>query len=557
MEKAAPCARAEVTAPGPIFAHVGDAGLVNDIDDADWLIEIRQGDTRLLVDMPPQQGREREAHRLFDALANDDPTALANSDFRFAGCFGTPDRVIMFRDPLGTRPLHYRFDDETIRLASMPQDLRNSGDRLDWRWLARRAAMQFRTDEKTAWQAIKRVPPGCLMRCDVRSRAVETVRYWMPGCDAQHRPFADIVAETRALTEAAVRRAVAGKQPPIAMQLTGGLDSSLVLMSVPDPAKLVAFTGKPSGPLTAIPGDDFLDDAERAAVSARQEGVEHVVVTASPDGLLESMAGWNRALGEPVPNGDNLSWLEPLYDAAAQRGAKVLLTGAFGNFTTSWPGSGVLAEARRKGLRPWLEAMRAHRRHTGANWKGMLALSFPTFHRMWRRDTQAGTPFVVGRDGRWSLPVDRRKVREQIVFGHDPGPWNEAVRRRHGLDEVDIFADRQLVEFCLTLDEAACSHGGQPRALGRALLRGRLPDRLVDEPARGVQGADWAARIAREKDRLLALVDTAIARAPFNQDRLAKCIRTFDPANAGQFETTNRFDLLRAIAALEFSRWGE
>ncbi|WP_260483205.1 asparagine synthase-related protein [Sphingomicrobium flavum] len=564
MAKAVRVAKAEAGRFGPIFERVSDAGHQPLHVDDEWRLTLRRGAHCIILDMAPQAGGVVEAERIFQALLEDRLDDLATSDHRFAALLISPGRIVLARDPLGTRPLHYRIAVDGIAIATMPQDLRRAGDRLDWNWLARRAAMRHRSDRSTAWSDIKRVMPGHVVSIDRSTGAAVSQQYWMPDCDPVERDFETLVTNARTLVRHAVARALEDADGPAAVQLTGGLDSSLVLLSASDgdcQAQLVALTGRHSGPPTKLPGNDFFDDAARAEQTARQLGVDHHVVIADDGPLIDRISAWNRALGEPVANGDNLSWLDPLYAKARTLGARRLLSGGSGNFTTSWPGSGALAEARRSGLFRWWTEMRRRRARTGASWSGMMLMSFPAAHRAWRRwrrPSQAGgNPFVEGPDGDWPIALDPRADRRELVLRYDPGPWNEAVRRRFGIEEIDLFADRRLVEFCLTLQETDCAHDGQPRALGRALLRGRLPDALVDEPARGVQGADWGMRIAAERDQLLVIAEQPFDAGPINRGKLIAAVEAFDPDTAGKDETINRFDLLRTVAALEFARWGE
>ena len=74
--------------------------------------------------------------------------------------------------------------------------------------------------------------------------------------------------------------------------------------------------------------------------TANALGIDHHIVEADDATLLEQMDTWQAQLGEPIANADNLSWLDPLYRHVRDQGAKRLLTGALGNFTLSWPGSG-------------------------------------------------------------------------------------------------------------------------------------------------------------------------------------------------------------------------
>lgn len=539
---------------GPLAAtfRIGAAPDIHEtISGSDWGHQLTCEGRHLILDWPPQDS-PHFPQQLFDLLTAKQFDRLAEIDERFAAIFIDPEEVLLVRNWVGSRPLHYRIDGDTLAAATMPQDLARADDKPDWRWLARRAAMQTRASDGTAYTAIKRVRPGHVVRWSRSTGRREDVHYWTPDRTPLDRDFDDVVAKADSLFASAMDRALAGAVAPIAAQLTGGLDSSLVVSHAAQKASLLTLTGTHRGAAVDPGHGYFLDEAARAAATAETLAVPHYVVRSDDASLLDQIDTWQAHLGEPIANADNLSWLDPLYRKARELGATRLLTGALGNFTLSWPGSGALAELLRRGkLKRWWQSARAHRDRLGASRKGIAALSLPWLAPGMSEQVR----FIEGTDGHWRVASDRRDVRADILLGHDPGPWHEVVRRRFGIDEVDCFADRELVEFSLRLRESHCYRPGEPRALIRAMLRGRIDDAVIDENKRGLQGADWPQRIAAAMPTIRDQLSQSRIPPPFDAQALSMAAEDFDPSDAKTVtETEMRFDFTRAIAALRLGQ---
>ncbi|WP_265527985.1 asparagine synthase-related protein [Sphingomicrobium marinum] len=539
---------------GPLAAtfRIGATPDIHDTASAhDWRLEVSHAGAILLLDWPPQDS-PHFPQKIFDLLVAKQFDRLADIDERFAAIFIDTDEVLLVRNWIGSRPLHFRIDGDRLDAATMPQDLARADDNPDWHWLARRAAMQTRSSDGTAYTDVKRVRPGHLVRWSRSSGRRDDVRFWRPDRTPLGANFNDVVAEADSLFASAMDRALAGATPPIAAQLTGGLDSSLVVSHAAKKASLVTLTGTHHGAPVDPGRGYFLDEAARAAATAKALDVPHYVARSDRTSLLDQIDTWQAHLGEPIANADNLSWLDPLYRKARDLSASRILTGALGNFTLSWPGSGALAELLRRGkLAQWWRSARAHRDRLGASRKGITALSLP-----WLAPGQSEqVRFIEGPAGNWRVARDRREVRADILLGHDPGPWHEAVRRLYGIDEVDGFADRRLVEFSLRLRESHCYQPGQPRALIRAMLRGRVDDAVIDEPKRGLQGADWPQRLAEALPTIRDQLARSEVPPPFDGDALQSAAMEFSPSDAStDTETEMRFDFTRAIAALRLGQ---
>lgn len=220
----------------------------------------------------------------------------------FAAAIDDPrdDRLVLFRDQLGVKPLYYaRSDRETLVFASEPKALRASGlvdTRIDRDGLAAYLANGHSSGDLTMYAGIRKLPAGHSLTA--RDGAIEIAAYWDLVGRARRWPAAaqaPVLEMAELLRDAVDRNMVA--DVPVGAFLSGGIDSSLVTSFMrPHTARLHTYSV----------GFGERDDELPAALEvARLLGTEHTAITVTP----EDAAG---ALDELVDIYD-----EPFADAAA------------------------------------------------------------------------------------------------------------------------------------------------------------------------------------------------------------------------------------------------
>lgn len=522
-----------------------------------FLHQVRHGSVHLWIDAELNDGADAAA-RLLGDLATYGASALEQIDGPFAGALVDTARnhLSLFRDALGLRPLHYRIDDKGVAISTLPQSLARQGVNLGW--LARRAALLDERSDETAFLGVRRVLPGGWVDIELDNGRTKDRLWWRPTLQSIANPDpAEILERADCLFQRAVDLA-AGSHDPVGLQLSGGLDSSLILTRLaaePGNRKILAFTGEPTGDVATMDDRLFDDDCARAAANAERLGIPHFACSASVRSLVPDARDWAALGGRPFDNADGLGWGDACYRAARRQGVSRLLTGGSGNDVLSWPGTDALFEPERICER--LRRFRLHRQASGASIAGMIAMALPPVRRWLARP--ARSPFVNS-----SPPASDRRLgsarRLRQLRAADHGLWFEAVRQRHGLIERDPFADRKLVEFSLRIPEAIFFGDGEQRALARAMLRGHLPAETVEERRRGAQGQDWRARFEASRDDLAAILDDAEAdpaiKRHFRIDRMRKSLDHYRPDQPldGAGEDRYRYQLMRAAMAIDFVR---
>lgn len=467
-------------------------------------------------------------------------------------------RLWLARDPSGYRPLFYREGAQGVAFATMASGLAAVKDCVpDFARFATYVDGDPFEGGWAFWKDIAQVPPGSLLCFDRGARTEQ--RLLDRGAIAVRAPhWSELVEELRERLDRAVERNLAGCGPVVGAHLSSGLDSSAVVSS----AAFQLEPGQQLFALTAAPAEDsrilvprgrFADESSLAAQSAAMAGANHCVVRDSSP-LFEAVRGTAHLLQQPAPSQFSFPWLLELDRSLIEAGGRVMLTGAFGNLTLSYGGLPALGTYLERG-RPvdWLrEAMLVSRRED-VRVRGIVYNSLERWlprrlsDRLWRAGV--GLPSqsrsFVRPEWRFcsggQLPSHEGELAGRLtaIRNSDPGNAKRGMLALTGVESRDPLADRELIEFCLSLPPEAHLRGGRIKALLREALAGRVPGEVLDNRRRGVSGTDWYDRLgpadcraaleevraSNSADELLdlAALDRAIDHWPaFAPDRAAE-----------------------------------
>jgi asparagine synthase (glutamine-hydrolysing) len=155
------------------------------------------------------------------------------------------------------------------------------------------------------------------------------------------------------------------------------------------------------------------------------------------------------------------------------------------------------------------------------------------------------------------VAAERLASMQSLHLAADP----VAVRTSYGLELLDPTAARRVVELCLRIPETYFLRKGERRAVARAMLRGRIPDRVVNERRKGEQGTNWRpgfelARNVMEAE-IAAIDEGSELAALLDVPRMRHVMRSWptdnwtDPAQVELY----RYTLMRTIVVARFDRW--
>lgn len=439
-------------------------------------------------------------------------------DFAFVLWDARRQRLFAARDPLGVRDLCYYIDDQQALLASEIQQLLAHPAvtaRLNEGKVAQYLASLWQDQAETFYQDIFYCPPAHSL--SIGATTVECHRYWDidPEYQLRYRQPEAYTAHFRELfTQAVACRLPAQAETPVGVSLSGGLDSAAVA------AVAAAQTSNPLHSFSYV-FDELVECDERAYIAAVVShcGLKATTIGGDDKWPLRDRATWP-VLRDFVYADPFVRLPLAVMSAAQQAGCRLLLTGHYGDILFAGGQYWLLDMARQGrwgqlagtcvrhrsdircrqdvweyGLRPLLpwRIRRAVRR-----WRPRsLAAQHPALHPDLIRRTdlparcsQAGGETAFPAPGQW--PRYRHLTLSVIPQGIAAA---RQLYNQHGLEAVDPFLDRRLVEFALA---APADQLGRPHR-SKWALREAMQDVL---PA--------SVRERRDKTRLLALLERGL-----------------------------------------------
>ena len=485
---------------------------------------------------------EGDAEVLLHAWAEWGEAALErlNGMFAFAVWNDTTRRLTLCTDPFGEKPVYYTltsngrlvFGSEIKAILQDPQIEARADASALRAYIAHNVVPPV---DRSYFAGIHRLPGGHLLRLENGRSIVE--RWWRPRRVEVPSAREEASRELRALLRDAVRLRMRS-DVPVGTSLSGGLDSSLVVMLSAELAcdhRRHAFTAR-------FPGFE-LDEWAYASIVARAAGVAvHHAVEPEPEDVLADLE--DLVLDHEEPVGSLSVYAQWRVNAAAREaGVVVLLDGQgadelFGGYAIAAGfamRSGGFAAAMRELRAGRVDAgrqlalalgsellrgplRRAYRRHgaaayAGCDLAGDALLGEPAAPEAWI----ASEPD----------PLRRELLREAFVTSL-PQLLRYADRSSMAKSrEVRLpFLDRRIADFAFSVPANWLRSGGASKVLLRDAGRGVVPDAVLArrdkvgfEPpqARWLREPDFRARIEEvlldPAARARGLYDSAVIEA--------------------------------------------
>jgi asparagine synthase (glutamine-hydrolysing) len=446
-----------------------------------------------------------------------------------------------WRDQLGFRPLFYRdAPDGFVAATEAKQVAAAAGvtpepdmDVLDLILFG-----DFDDDTPSALHGVERLRKSTLLHAD-HERA-RRAAYWDPSglIETAHPDMDELRERFDALMAQAVRRTLTGDD---AVSLSGGLDSPTVAaFAAPEHLRL---SGRPLGAVSAVyPDQPEVDESVWIEEVAASLGLRLHTYRRAAD-PLEGLQEWTRLFDGPVPT-VVVNDAKEHYDTAVALGYRTMLTGELAEYLVDqrrYLPSHLLRTGRWGPLRGTYRIQRA---------QGVSTMSFA------RQLTQTFTPRSVealrirarGPARAVGLPswVDGARVTRaeiamlepardrwnasQLAGLAGPGLTNEAdevCQEVAGIMSRRPWVDVDLYEFFLSLPPEVKYLGRRRKDLIRLLMRGRIPDSIVDRPSKTLFNASIMARVRYDELRRW-LLDPPVQVGGIRYDLLADRLRAED-----------------------------
>jgi asparagine synthase (glutamine-hydrolysing) len=518
-------------------------------------------------------------------------------DFAFVLWDAPAQRLLLARDFIGQRPLHYHCGRGFFAFASMPKGLHALAEvpyGPDEQLVAEFVVLMPRRGPRSFFRDIARVEPAHIVT--VTRNGVSSRCYWQPQRPRGTRlRSSDYVEGLRHHLDQSTQSRLRGVNGAVATHLSAGLDSSAVTATA---ARLLHSRGGKVVAFTAVPRVGYDGPNVRkllgnegplaAATAAMYPNVEHVLIRSGHNSPLDGLDRGFYLCERPTLNPCNRVWLSAINQAARERELNILLIGTMGNMSISYGGLELLPELLLSGrlIRLWREAKRL-REKPGMRWLRVLVNTFGPFMPLWlwqwveRKVLDQLSNVLDYTAIRADCLAERNLAalaRERDLDFHYR-PWKDGFAMRlwvmSRIDNADVYkgmlagwgsdwraplADKRMVEYCLSIPTDQYLSNGVLSALARHALSDRLPAAVLNEPKQGYQAADWhegltaaRAEVAAELDRLAAC---APAAKTLDIARMKNLIENLPTSGWERIDVEDRYRLalLRGISAGHFLR---
>ena len=227
--------------------------------------------------------------------------------FAFAIYDGHRRALLLCRDHMGVKPLYWWSDGKAIAFASEMKALLcfpavAASRRVNQASVAQYIVTRYASRPNTLLENIQRLPEGCFLEVQAGSQApLNPVRYWDVRHQRREVSEADALAELEILLQRTIDAQLMS-DVPLGVQLSGGVDSSLVVA-------LMEARRRERGENTPIKtfavGFDIPQFSELpyARMVAERYGTEHHEIVVGPDDFIQDFARlcWlhDEPMGEP------------------------------------------------------------------------------------------------------------------------------------------------------------------------------------------------------------------------------------------------------------------
>lgn len=519
-------------------------------------------------------------------------------DFAFVLWNSREQTLMLARDCLGQRPLHYHRGRGYFAFSTMPKGLHALPSvpyAPDEQSMAEFVTLMPQLGPSSFFKGIERVEAGYVVT--VTRDGLTRRRYWNPARPSSRSGSGeDYVAGLRYHLDQATRARLRGVSGTVGSHLSGGWDSAAVTataarISAEEGGRVVAFTSVPlENYQGASPTNRICDEGPLAAATAAMyPNVEHVLIRSGHLSPLEQLDRQFYWFDRPTLNPCNMVWCSAINAAARERRLTVVLTGQAGNMSISYNGFERLPELLRTGQ--WLTLCREGAKlisKRNMRWTAFLAQSIGPFvpASLWRglskirgwdsvtdvsRYTsihpacleELGLERIArerGLDLSYRPRADGFDTRLWALERVDWGNTNKGWLAGYGIDQRDPTADRRLLEYCLQTPIEQFLGEGEQRSLGRRALADRLPRAVLDERRKGYQAADWHEGLSADRAGVEAEIDRlagcGLAAKTLDIEKMRGLAQAWPSAGWASQDvlTSYRLALLRGISAGYFLR---
>jgi asparagine synthase (glutamine-hydrolysing) len=440
---------------------------------------------------------------------------MLNGMFAFAVYDKVDQKVWLVRDPLGIKPLYYRFTDQGLSFASEIKALvavDSSRPHCDRRTLHEWLYFGNSLGTRTLFSGIRQMLPGHVLELDLRTFESSTHRYWSPAkTSTKGGPEIlqdDVIQQTSSMLEQAVRRHLVS-DVPVGVFLSGGIDSSAITAfgSKHYPGKLATYS-------VGFDFDKGVNELDKAKKVANLYGTDHHELHISGTSVADTVVQMVDHHDLPFSDAANI----PLFLLSSEicETKKVVLQGdggdevfgGYSRYTTLhyYRTARLLAKIARVANLFFPRDARFYRRQRYINALKPRDVAEVMALLLTEEDTASKPASVFSLEMQRTIfesdPFARYRECQDEVRNEDivnqmmlvdaliilPDIFLQKVDRVTMAASVEVrvpFLDKELVEFCMRLPGAVKVRLGRKKWLLKQALKGIVPDDVLNGPKTG------------------------------------------------------------------------
>lgn len=246
-----------------------------------------------------------------------------NGMFSFVIYDSIKNRAFCGRDRLGVKPFYYYWKDGDFEVCSQIQPLVNENCTLDYSALAIYMMCGYIPSPYSAYENIYKLPPGCVMEVDFKTRTKTISKYWDLGkAELLDITYDDAKQQLKELLADAIKIRLQA-DVPLGTFLSGGIDSTLVVAMASQLLDNIVKTFT-----IGFDAPDY-DESKTAEQFASLLGTEHKSTMCTVEDVRELIPQMIEVYGEPFADSSSLPSL--LLSRTTKKHVTVALSGDGGD----------------------------------------------------------------------------------------------------------------------------------------------------------------------------------------------------------------------------------
>ncbi|MFN8671387.1 MAG: asparagine synthase-related protein [Candidatus Sericytochromatia bacterium] len=489
--------------------------------------------------------------------------------------------LLISRDHHGYTAIHYYYDNEKIIFSSSIKSILNViKSKINEEMILR--ILGIWSNEKfssfTLYKDIYILEPSKYIK--INKNYFKEYLYWnLRDIKVNNsKKIEDYTSELYYLLETAIKNRLRSYKP-VASMLSGGLDSGSVAYIA---SQLFKKENKTLSTYSHVPFYEvskknigIREGDEKPFIKATVEAsgnIKPIYLQSENIGVIETLLKYVNNFNICIHAGVNAHWIYDIKQNVANDGFGVLLTGEHGNGTISFAGLeyslsfnkmkeifGLKFAIKKAILRPFLlnnfpNMYRRFRKERDINFESYSYINPLLFNDIKARmkEEKHDSDFIM------TFKSHQELILGIIIKGSNPRCYMGGISGDFfGIELRDPTADKNIIEYILSIpNEAFYSKKYKEKNILKNMMKNKLPDKVLFNTKKGLQGADIGLRVAKEKDIIFEEIEKIS-----NNDIVNKLIDTKKLKNYfykemsidnNEYNTLTLNNILRTIMVGEF-----